>query len=86
MPCYFHQQPVQQLGCSEWRSHGVWSIATNTWVPPYAVIVGVIESDGSQYQGRVGGRTSCSIITELGKIKFFAAVGWGKKTTLSMMK
>ena len=42
-------------------------------VPPNAVVIGLSDSEGSLYLGRVGGRTPCSIITdEDGKIKHFS--------------
>lgn len=40
-------------------------------VPPNTLIVGVSESDGSQYLGRVGGNTPRLTITELGKNNHF---------------
>ena len=40
-------------------------------VPPHGVISGVSEPEGSLYLGRIGGKISCSITTEGGKIKNF---------------
>ena len=40
-------------------------------VPPHGVMSGVSEPEGSLYLGRIGGKISCSITTEGGKIKNF---------------
>ena len=48
-------------------------------VPPNAVNVGVSETEGSLFLGRVGGTIPCSISTENGKIKHFIYFKQGEK-------
>ncbi|XP_068722500.1 uncharacterized protein [Montipora capricornis] len=51
-------------------------------VPPNSVIVGLSDTEGSLYLGRVGGNTPCSISSESGKIKQFFYCRHKKETRI----
>ncbi|XP_078372816.1 uncharacterized protein LOC144656468 [Oculina patagonica] len=45
---------------------------TGDRMPPHAVIVGISDTDGTIYLGRVGGNIPCSVSSEDGRIKNFS--------------
>ena len=71
--CVWEGEQLQQCGeLLQDTGHQLVRVKSGDRVPPNAVLLGLSDSEGSLYLGRIGGENPCSISAKDGQIKHFS--------------